>query len=112
MITLANFTKKETSIKLTPRTIIAEILHDLINKKIINRLEADDCIITFGKQLLNKFNYIEDYKEIGHMSTIHVTLKQQNLLNDLLAPKEMIPQVGMEFEISPSLYELSKMTEN
>jgi hypothetical protein len=68
VVVLSNSTKRETSLKITPKTIIAEILHDLINKKIINRLEADDCMITFGKQSLNKFNYIEDYREIDHMS--------------------------------------------
>ncbi len=48
-VTLSNGTKKETSIKVYPKTMVAEILHDLISKKIINRLDAEDCVLTFGK---------------------------------------------------------------
>jgi hypothetical protein len=33
-------------------------------------------------------------------------------LEDLLVPKEMVPKNEKNFEISPKIYELSKMTEN
>lgn len=48
-VTLSNQSKKDTTVKVTDKTIIAEILHDLINKKIISKSDAQDCTISIGK---------------------------------------------------------------
>lgn len=46
---MGNQTFKETSLKITPKTILAEIIHNLIAKKLINKTEADECNLFFGK---------------------------------------------------------------
>lgn len=110
-ITMGNHSKKETSIKLPPKTLVAEIIHDLISKKIINKQDAEECTIMFGKQVLNKFNYLEDYKEIGNSSTIQVNLKPINVIDSILPPKEMVPKIDQRMKIYPDINDLSKMTE-
>lgn len=34
---MSNLSKKETTVRLPPKTIVAEIIHDLISKKIITK---------------------------------------------------------------------------
>jgi hypothetical protein len=48
-VTLSNQIKKDTTVKVTDKTIIAEIIHDLINKKIISKSDAEECTISLGK---------------------------------------------------------------
>jgi hypothetical protein len=92
--------------------LVAEIIHDLITKKMINKTEAEDCTIKFGNQILNKFNYLEDYKEIVNSSVISVILKPINVLDAILPPKDMVPKTDFSLKITPDINDLSKMTEN
>ncbi len=78
----------------------------------INKTEAEDCTIKFGNQILNKFNYLEDYKEIVNSSVISVILKPINVLDAILPPKDMVPKTDFSLKITPDINDLSKMTEN